>query len=429
MWRYLLRTVAQRLLLLIVISMISHAVIHLAPGEPSQVDPMNPMMKAADIARIRQSFHLDDPIYLQYLHWMRDLVTGELKSFRDGSPVLPRIWGRFLNSLPLFVCTTLIVWTASFPTGIQAALRRGSVYDRSTTFIAYTLISIPGFFLSYLLILGVVRAFHLPVIGLHTFGTESAGGLVRGMDRVWHLVIPSIMAAFTGIAVLSRYVRSQMLEVIEQDYVRTARAKGLSEDRVVYGHALRNALLPFVTLFGFLLPGLISRRLVAEGCGCGPQPSGSSVPGVHRQRFERRRVSRARERRCPESSRVSHFVFVATVRGGAVWFSSQSIRRRWLHEQTSLARPRVAATMACARAAARRADSHELSLIQDLTTHPQVARMVEAHRVNTGSQSPRTMTVTPDARADATNLDFSSAWNAPARRARRMRSMNVVSRE
>jgi peptide/nickel transport system permease protein len=118
--------------------------------------------------------------------------------------------------------------------------------------------------LSYLLILGVVQTFHLPVIGLHTFGSEGASGAVRFMDRVWHLVIPSIMAALTGVAILSRYVRSQMLEVIEQDYVRTARAKGLSEERVVYSHALRNALLPFVTMFGFLLPGLISGSVIFE---------------------------------------------------------------------------------------------------------------------------------------------------------------------
>jgi len=264
MWRFLLRTILQRLLLLVLISIISHAVIHLAPGEPTAVDPMNPMMKATDIARIRQSFHLDDPIYLQYFHWLKDLFSGELKSFKDGLPVLPRIGERFLNSLPLFACTTLIVWTASFPTGIQAALRRGSLYDRASTFVAYTLISIPGFFLSYLLILWVVRTFHLPVIGLRTFGTESASVVVRSMDRIWHLVIPSIMAALTGIAVLSRYVRSQMLEVIEQDYIRTARAKGLDEDTVVYGHALRNALLPFVTMFGFLLPGLISGSVIFE---------------------------------------------------------------------------------------------------------------------------------------------------------------------
>jgi peptide/nickel transport system permease protein len=179
-------------------------------------------------------------------------------------PVLPQIWTRFLNSLPLFVCTTLVVWTLSFPTGIHAAVRRGSTYDRTTTFIAYALISIPGFFLSYLLVLGIVQFFHLPVIGLRTFGAEGASLPVRTMDRIWHLVIPSLMGALTGIAVLSRYVRSQMLDVIDQDYVRTARAKGLDEDTVIYGHALRNALLPFVTMFGFLLPGLIGGSVIFE---------------------------------------------------------------------------------------------------------------------------------------------------------------------
>lgn len=264
MWRFLGRTLAQRLLLLVLISIVSHTIIHLAPGEPTDVDPSNPMMKAEDIARIRQAFHLDEPLYVQYFHWLGDLLSGNLKSFRDGLPVLPRIWDRFLNSLPLFACTTLITWTLAFPTGIHAALRRGSGYDRGTTFIAYALISIPGFFLSYLLILGVVRVFQLPVIGLRTFGLEDASAAVRLMDRVWHLVIPSIMASLTGIAILSRYVRSQMLEVVEQDYVRTARAKGLSEDDVIYGHALRNALLPFVTMFGFLLPSLISGSVIFE---------------------------------------------------------------------------------------------------------------------------------------------------------------------
>jgi peptide/nickel transport system permease protein len=264
MWRFLLRTLWQRLLLLVFISIISHAVVHLAPGEPTEVDPMNPMMKAEDIARIRQAFHLDDPIYLQYFDWIRDLFSGNLKSFRNGLPVMPQIWERFLNSLPLFACTTLVVWTLSFPTGIHAAVRRGSTYDRTTTFIAYALISVPGFFLSYLLILLVVQVFHLPVIGLRTFGVQSATPFVGAMDRVWHLVVPSLMSALSGIAILSRYVRAQMLDVIDQDYVRTARAKGLAEDTVIYGHALRNALLPFVTMFGFLLPGLISGSVIFE---------------------------------------------------------------------------------------------------------------------------------------------------------------------
>lgn len=264
MWRFLVKTLAKRLLLLLAISILSHAIVHLAPGQPTEVDPMNPMMKAEDVARIRKAFHLDEPLYLQYWHWLQDLLTGQLKSFKDGLPVLPKIWDRFLNSLPLFLCTTAIVWTLSFPTGIHAAVRRGSRYDRATTFVAYALISVPSFFVSYLLILLMVRTFHMPVIGLYTFGSEGSSFAVRAMDRVWHLVIPSLMAALTGIAVLSRYVRSQMLEVIEQDYVRTARAKGLDEGTVIYRHALRNALLPFVTMFGFLVPGLISGSVIFE---------------------------------------------------------------------------------------------------------------------------------------------------------------------
>jgi peptide/nickel transport system permease protein len=261
---YLTRTVLQRIVLLFVISVISHAAVYLAPGAPSEVDPMNPMMKPGDVAKIREAFHLDAPMHLQYAYWIRDLFTGELKSFKDGKNVLPKIWQRFLNSLPLFVCATLIVWTLSFPTGIRAAVARGSFYDRSTTFVAYTLISVPGFFLSYVLILWVVNTFNIPVIGMKTFGLEEASGFRRGMDRVWHLVIPSAMSAVAGIAVLSRYVRSQMLEVIGQDYVRTARAKGLPEDEVIYRHALSNALLPFVTMFGFLLPGLIGASVIFE---------------------------------------------------------------------------------------------------------------------------------------------------------------------
>jgi peptide/nickel transport system permease protein len=261
---YVMRTVLQRIGMLFVISIVAFSVVHLAPGEPSEVDPLNPMMKAEDVARIRAAFHLDEPLYLQYAYWARDLATGELRSFKDGQPVLPRIWERFKNSVPLFICATLIVWTLSFPVGIRAAVTRGSAYDRSTTFLAYTLISVPGFFLSYLVILWVVDTFSLPVIGMRTFGLESASEARQLLDRLWHLVIPSVMSAVGGVAVLSRYVRSQMLEVVAQDYVRTARAKGLPEDEVIYHHALRNALLPFVTMFGLMLPGLVGGSVIFE---------------------------------------------------------------------------------------------------------------------------------------------------------------------
>lgn len=264
MWNFLIKNLLQRLVLLIIISIIAHSVVHLAPGTPSEVDPSNPRMKPDDVAKIRAAFHLDDPLYLQYIYWIRDLFTGEIKSIKDSQPVLPKIWNRFLNSLPIFICATLIVWTLSFPTGIQGAIHRASTFDRSSTFLAYTLISIPGFFFAYILILGVVNFLGVPVIGMKTFGMENSQWAFKNMDRIWHLVLPSIISAMTGIAILSRYVRSQMLEVIGQDYVRTAQAKGLNQDSVFYHHALRNALLPFITLFGFLLPNLISGSVIIE---------------------------------------------------------------------------------------------------------------------------------------------------------------------
>jgi len=264
MLRFTLRQVGQRLVLLVVISILSFAMVHLAPGEPSLVDPSNPRLKQEDVARIRAAFHLDEPLHIQYGYWVRDLATGRLVSFKDGQPVVGKIWERFLNSLPLFLTGTVITWLLAFPVGIQAAVARGSAFDRATTFAAFAMISIPGFFLAYLLILWTVTHLQVSVVGMRTFGFEGVSAWYRGNDRLWHLVVPSVMSAFAGIAVLSRYVRSQMVEVLAQDYVRTARAKGLPEVVVTYGHALRNALLPFITMFGLMLPALIGGSVICE---------------------------------------------------------------------------------------------------------------------------------------------------------------------
>ena len=264
MINFILRNIWQRIILLVFISIISHAIVHLAPGEPALVDPSNPRMKPEDIQRIRSAFHLDEPLHIQYVYWVQDLFTGELKSFKDNQPVMGKIWERFLNSLPLFLIGTMITWFLAFPVGIKAALTRDSIFDRTSTFFSYALISIPGFFLSYLCIIFIVKTFDVPVIGMQTFGLEEAPLLFRSMDRIWHLTIPALMSAIAGTAILSRYVRSQMLEVIHQDYIRTARAKGLPEDQVIYHHGLRNALLPFITMFGLTIPGLIGGSVIFE---------------------------------------------------------------------------------------------------------------------------------------------------------------------
>ena len=272
------RSIVQKGITLLFVSIVSFLIIHLAPGKPSQVDPMNPKFTPEIVERFRQQFHLDEPLYIQYLYFYRDLFTDKTTSWKDNRPVLGKIFERFLNSLPLFVVGTLLTWTLSFPVGIRAAINRGGMFDRSTTFLAYLLISIPGFFFAYLLIIMVVTHFQVPVIGMETFGTGEAPWPKLVMDRIWHMLIPSVLGATGGIAVLSRYVRSQMLEVEGMDFIRTARAKGLPAEQVHYRHALRNALLPFVTMFGLILPGLIGGSVIIESI--------FSWPGMGRMAYE-----------------------------------------------------------------------------------------------------------------------------------------------
>jgi peptide/nickel transport system permease protein len=230
------------------------------------------------VERFRSEFNLDKPLHVQYLLFYRNLFTGQTVSWKDNRPALSKIRERFVNSLPLFIVGTLLTWTLSFPVGIRSAIRRGGTYDRTATFLSYLLISIPGFFFAYILIIFVVTRFHVPVIGMQTFGLDASSSLHVFMDRIWHLLIPSVLGATGGVAVLSRYVRSQMLEVEGQDYIRTARSKGLPAEQVHYRHALRNALLPFVTMFGLILPGLIGGSVIIESI--------FSWPGMGRMAYE-----------------------------------------------------------------------------------------------------------------------------------------------
>jgi peptide/nickel transport system permease protein len=261
---FVLRTAWKKLWTLFFISIISFAVVHLAPGQPSQIDPMNPRFTPQQLERYRKAFGLDQPLHVQYVRFYRQLFTGELRCFKDNQPVLGKILERTINSLPLFVVGTILVWCYAFPLGIATAVKRNTLFDRSTTVLVFALISIPGFYLAYIAIIFVVQTFELDVMGLRTFGRERVPFLFAVMDRTWHLLLPSLLGATAGIAVLSRYVRSQMLEVINADYVRTARSKGVEEDRVLYHHALRNALLPFVTMLGLLIPGLIGGSVIFE---------------------------------------------------------------------------------------------------------------------------------------------------------------------
>jgi peptide/nickel transport system permease protein len=241
----------------------SWVIITQAPGSPIALT-LDPKVSPKIIEQMEKNYDLDKPVYQQYFLWLKRLFTGNLYSFKDGRPVMKKIGERIWNTLLLNLVAILIIFSLAIPLGIFSAKRQYSFLDNLGTFGAYLGISIPSFWLAYLLILGTVKLFGYPVLGMRSFVTEDFTTAEIILDRLWHLMLPSIILAIGGIAALSRYTRSSMLEVIRQDYIRTAKSKGLPEETVYYKHALRNALLPIITLFGFLIPGLIGGSIIME---------------------------------------------------------------------------------------------------------------------------------------------------------------------
>jgi len=263
MGAYLIKRLIQTLPILFGITIISFLIINLAPGSPVGMT-LNPTASPKVIEQMRKNYDLDKPLHLQYLLWLKRLFTGDLYSFKDGKPVLDKILERLPATLVLNFMATLLIFSLAIPLGIFSATHRYSFLDNLGTFLAFLGISIPSFWLAYLLILGVVKIFGVPVLGLRSFGLDQPGIWVLLSDRIWHLMLPATVLAVGGIAAISRYTRSSMLEVLRQDYIRTAKAKGLTDEEVHYRHALRNALLPIITLFGFLVPGLIGGSVIIE---------------------------------------------------------------------------------------------------------------------------------------------------------------------
>ncbi len=263
MTKYAIRRLIQAVPVLFGITIISFMMIHLAPGTPIGVT-LDPKVSPAVIEQMRKNFHLDDPYYMQYWHWLKGVATGELKSFKDGRPVFRKIMERLPATIYLNLVATIISFSIAIPLGVYSATHQYSRGDHAATFLSFIGISMPSFWLAYLLILLLVEGFGLPVLGARTFGLQELSAGATAADRLWHLLVPSLVIAFGSVAALSRYMRGSMLEVTRQDYITTARAKGLSEEDVRYRHALRNALMPLITIFGFLIPELIGGSVIIE---------------------------------------------------------------------------------------------------------------------------------------------------------------------
>ena len=268
MLHYLLKRLFMLVPLMLGITLITFVVIHLAPGEPVEMQTaMNPKISAKTRERLREYYGLDKPLHVQYGKWLGRLVKLDFgRSFApDNRPVFDKIKERIPVTLSLNFIALILEFGLAIPIGILAATHRDTLLDKGITIFVFLGFAVPTFWLALLLmyLFGVKLAW-LPISGLHTLGSDAFGTMHWLLDMGKHLLLPIAIATFGSLAGLSRYMRANMLEVLGQDYITTARAKGLAERAVIYRHALKNALLPVITLLGFSLPGLIGGSVIFE---------------------------------------------------------------------------------------------------------------------------------------------------------------------
>jgi peptide/nickel transport system permease protein len=250
------------------ITLITFAVIHLAPGEPVEMQmAMNPKVGKEARERLKKFYGLDQPLHTQYFTWIGKLTRLDLgRSFSsDSRPVRDKIKERLPITLSLNVIALVLEFGLAVPIGVLAATNRNTWLDKGITVFVFAGFAVPTFWLALLLMYFFgVKLNWLPISGLHTLGSDGYSSMHYLWDMAKHLVMPIMVASFGSLAGLSRYMRSSMLNVIGQDYITTARAKGLPERTVIFKHALRNALLPLITLAGFSIPGLIGGSVIFE---------------------------------------------------------------------------------------------------------------------------------------------------------------------
>ena len=261
---FIIRRLLVSFVLLFFISLISFFIITLTPGSPYPWGELNPKV-SEDVKRIfREKFHLDKPLHEQYGFIMRDLFTGELRSIKDERPVLAKIAERLPATLALNLAALALSLSFGLLLGVYSARHAGRPPDVITSVLAFVFIALPGFWVSYLLAIGLVNYGAVPILGTHTIGVTFSNGLEVFLDRWWHVMLPASILAIGGVAVQSRFIRASMIETLREDYIRTARAKGLDENAVFYRHALRNSVRPLITGIGMLLPALIGGAVIIE---------------------------------------------------------------------------------------------------------------------------------------------------------------------
>ena len=281
MRKYLIRRLLMMVPLILGISILTFAILQLAPGDPASLSvSLNSKIDPGYITKLRAAYGLDQPVYVQYVRWLKGMLTLDFgKSFMDNRPVLAVILERLPATLLLSGLSEALLFLIAVPLGILAAYYQGRWLDRFISFFSFAGFAMPTFWLALMLMLVFgVQLGWFPVSGMMGVGSEFMPWWDKAGDLLSHLVLPLVVSTYGGLASVSRYARTSMLEVIRQDYIRTARAKGLSEWQVVFRHALPNAMIPIITLLGLSLPALIGGSFIIESI--------FAWPGMGRLGFE-----------------------------------------------------------------------------------------------------------------------------------------------
>ena len=264
----LLRYIAKRFLqvipLLIIVSLISFFIIRLSPIDPLAELRLNPSISQETLDKEMKRLNLDKPIYVQYFSWAKSFIKGDLGYTSAGEKVSTKLKERIPNTLLLTTIVIFMTWAAGIPLGILAAIKKETAPDRLLTVVSSIGMAIPSFFFAILMLIFAVKTGWFPVGGLTSYNFNEMGLLGKITDISKHLVLPVIVLFTISLSGLQRQMRANMLEVLDSDYVKFARAKGLSEGKVIFKHALRNAINPMITLLGFEFAGLLSGAALTE---------------------------------------------------------------------------------------------------------------------------------------------------------------------
>ena len=264
LFKYIFKRILQVIPLLILVSLISFFIIRLSPVDPLAELRLNPSISQETLNKEMKRLKLDKPIYIQYISWAKSFVKGDLGYTSAGEKVSTKLKERIPNTLLLTSIVIFMTWIVGIPLGVLSAIKKETAFDRILTVISSIGMAIPSFFFAILMLIFAVKTGWFPVGGLTSYDFNEMSLLGKITDLSKHLVLPVIVLFTISLSGLQRQMRANMLEVLDSDYVKFARAKGLSEGKVIFKHALRNAINPMITLLGFEFAGLLSGAALTE---------------------------------------------------------------------------------------------------------------------------------------------------------------------